>query len=74
MGSKKKRNASQYIQEDGTRYYKATYILESGAREEEVFISDSMDTARDYAAGSNAQGRVLEGVQEYRQLIDALTS
>ena len=55
-----------------TKYYKATYVTADGAREDEVFISDSLDHAKEYAAGPNAYGRQLERVQEYEEFIEAL--
>lgn len=55
-----------------TKYYRATYLNSDGLRESEVFISESLLSAQEYAAGENARGRVLEDVQEYDKLIDAL--
>lgn len=55
-----------------TKYYKATYVTRDGTREDEVYISDSMQSAELYASGPNAGGRTLERVQEYDELIDAL--
>lgn len=55
-----------------TKYYKATYIDDTGSRADEVFISDSLEHAQEYAAGPNAYGRQLERVQEYEQFIDSL--
>lgn len=55
-----------------TKYYKATYVTADGTREDEVFISDSLDHAKEYAAGPNAYGRQLERVQEYEEFIEAL--
>ena len=57
---------------DPTKYYRATYLNNDGNREDEVYISDSLDHAIEYAAGPNAYGRILEGVQEYQEFIDAL--
>ena len=58
--------------EDRTLYYRATYITSDGNQEQEVFISDSMDTARAYATGPNARGRQLTDVEEFKQFIDSL--
>ena len=55
-----------------TKYYKATYVNMDGTRDEEVFISDSLDHAIEYATGPNAYGRILENIQEYDELIDSL--
>ena len=55
-----------------TKYYKATYVNMDGNRDDEVYISDSLDHAREYAAGPNAYGRILEDVQEFQEFIDAL--
>lgn len=56
------------ISDSRTKYFKACY----GTGEEEVFISDSMDSAKLYAAGPNARGRQLLELHEYTELIDAL--
>lgn len=55
-----------------TKYYKATYVNNDGTREDEVYISDSYDSAVRYASGTNSYGRILERVQEYDELIEAL--
>ena len=55
-----------------TKYYKATYVNMDGTRDDEVYISDSLDHAIEYAAGPNSYGRILETVQEYEQFIDSL--
>ena len=57
---------------DSTKYYRATYITGTGTREDEVYISESLESAVQYATGPNARGRTLERVQEYSELIDAL--
>lgn len=55
-----------------TKYYKATYIDDTGFKVDEVFISDTVDHAKEYASGPNADGRKLVEVLEYNELIDAL--
>ena len=55
-----------------TKYYKATYVNMDGTRDDEVYISDSLQHAREYAAGPNSYGRILESVQEYDELLNAL--
>ena len=57
---------------DSTKYYKATYVTDTGTREDEVYISESLESAVQYATGPNARNRILERVQEYSELIDAL--
>lgn len=71
MGKKKTQTTAARAQ-DPTKYYKATYVTADGTRENEVYISDSMEHAQEYAAGPNAYGRQLERVQEYEQFIDSL--
>ena len=51
-----------------TKYYRAIY----NTGDEEVFISDSMDSAHLYAAGPNARGRQLMDLKEFSELIDAM--
>ena len=73
MGKKKKtQNAARVSMGPLTKYYKATYINSDGTREDEVYISENMLTAQDYAMGPNARDRILERVQEYDELIDAM--
>lgn len=69
---KKKAQTTVARTKDPTKYYKATYVTSDGTREDEVYISDSMEHAQEYAAGPNAYGRQLERVQEYEQFIDSL--
>lgn len=69
---KKKTAKRTELSEDRTLYYRATYITTEGNREQEVFISDSLDTARAYATGPNARGRQLTDVEEFKQFIDSL--
>ena len=57
---------------DPTKYYRATYVNNDGTRDDEVYISDSYDSAVRYASGPNSYGRILERVQEYDELIEAL--
>ena len=60
------------VQLDSTLYYRATYMTSEGDQEQEVFISDSMDRAREYAAGPNLYGRQLIQLEEFNQFIDSL--
>lgn len=53
-----------------TLYYRATYIDSSGEQENEIFISDSMDHAAQYAL-SNAGNRTMSDLNEYSSLSDA---
>jgi hypothetical protein len=70
---KKKSNKKQLSPaHDSTLYYRATYVTSSGDQEQEVFISDSMDRAREYAAGPNLLGRQLLQLEEFKELIDSL--
>lgn len=70
---KKKSNQKQLSPaHDSTLYYRATYVTSSGDQEQEVFISDSMDRAREYAAGPNLLGRQLLQLEEFKQFIDSL--
>lgn len=57
-----------------TMYYKAVYLLKDGSHMCEVFVESSMDNARAYAAGINAQGRPLLSLTEYPDQYTALTS
>jgi hypothetical protein len=57
-----------------TKYYKAIYLLDDGSRTCEVFVDASLDRARDYATGDNAQGRQLVSLTEYPDQYTALTS
>ena len=57
---------------DSTLYYRATYMTSSGDQEQEVFISDSMDHAREYATTVNMHGRSLLQLEEFQELIDSL--
>lgn len=66
-----KRKTSEQPHES-TLYYRATYVTSSGDQEQEVFISDSMDRAREYAAGPNLQGRRLIRLEEFKRFIDSL--
>lgn len=52
-----------------TKYYKATYT--NG--DEEVFIGKDLDSATIYAMGKNSNGRALDSIKEYRELLDAVT-
>ena len=72
MGKKKTKTTAARAKGPVTKYYKATYVTADGTREDEVYISDSLDHAQEYAAGPNAYGRQLERVQEYEQFIDSL--
>jgi len=72
MTKKKKTVDAARVTRPATKYYKATYVNNDGTREDEVFISDSMQSAELYATGPNSYGRLLEDVQEYDELIDAL--
>lgn len=65
---KRKKNTNIVNKDTLTKYYKATYT--NG--DEEVFISDTMDTAREYATGTNARGRQLIQLEEFKQFIDSL--
>ena len=47
-------------------------MTSEGDQEQEVFISDSMDRAREYAAGPNLYGRQLIQLEEFNQFIDSL--
>ena len=66
-----KRKTSEQLRES-TLYYRATYVTSSGDQEQEVFISDSMDRAREYAAGPNLLGRQLIQLEEFKEFIDSL--
>ena len=68
----KSKKISQQLSSDSTLYYRATYVTSSGDQEQEVFISDSMDRAREYAAGPNLLGRQLIQLEEFKQFIDSL--
>jgi hypothetical protein len=70
MAKKTKKTSARVS--DSTKYYKATYVTDTGTREDEVYISESLESAVQYATGPNARGRTLERVQEYSELIDAL--
>lgn len=72
MAKKKKTQNARVSRGPVTKYYKATYINSDGAREDEVYISDSIQSAERYASGTNAHGRTLERLLEYDTLIDAL--
>lgn len=54
-----------------TKYYRATYITESGKKEVEVFASDSMERAKEYALKCSLD-RDLESIEEFKEWIDAL--
>lgn len=72
MAKKKKTQTAARVK-DSTKYYRATYINEDGTGEEnEVFISDNLETATRHARETYAHGRILESVQEYEELIEAL--
>ena len=70
--AKKKKTTALVESDVRTKYYKATYINLDGTREDEVYISENMMSAEDYALGPNARDRILERVQEYDELIDAM--
>ena len=72
MTKKKKTQSARVSMRPVTKYYKATYVNSDGTREDEVYISDSLQHAQEYAAGPNSYGRILERVQEYDELIDAM--
>lgn len=55
-----------------TKYYKAIYITSTGRQQEEVFIDEDLDSAREYAEGMNARGRQLKQIEEFTSLIDSL--
>ena len=57
-----------------TKYYKAVYLSDDGARVAEVFVESSMERAREYAAGDNSYGRPLLCLTEYDDQYSALTS
>lgn len=69
---KKKTAAARVIKDDSTKYYKATYQNKDGTIVHEVYVSESYDSAVQYAKGPNSRDRILEGVQEYNELIEAL--
>lgn len=71
MAKKTKKTAAR-VTGPVTKYYKATYVNRDGTREDEVYISDSIQSAERYASGTNAHGRTLERLLEYDELIDAL--
>lgn len=54
-----------------TKYYKAIYITSTG-QQEEVFIDEDLDSAREYAEGMNARGRQLKQIEEFTSLIESL--
>lgn len=54
-----------------TKYYRATYITETGKRVPEVFASDSMEHAKEYALRYSLD-RDLETIEEFQEWIDAL--
>lgn len=68
----KKKTAAARVPNDSTKYYKATYQNEDGTIVHEVYVSESYDSAVQYAKGPNSRDRILEGVQEYNELIEAL--
>ena len=68
----KNKKASRQRTPDPTLYYRATYLTSAGAQEQEVFISGSVNSAREYAAGPNARGRQLLSLEEFNQFIDSL--
>ena len=68
--AKKTKNARP--EKTPTKYYRATYIKQDGIQEEEVYISESLQAAYDYATGPNANGRTLDKLLEYEDFIDAL--
>ena len=70
--AKKKKTLSARVTGPVTKYYKATYINSDGTREDEVYISENILAAQNYAMGPNARNRILERVQEYDELIDAM--
>lgn len=70
--TKKTKKTAARVTGPVTKYYKATYINSDGAREDEVYISENILAAQDYAMGPNARNRILERVQEYDELIDAM--
>lgn len=72
MAKKKKTQSAHVSMGPVTKYYKATYINSDGTREDEVYISENILAAQDYAMGPNARNRILERVQEYDELIDAM--
>lgn len=72
MAKKKKAQSARVSMGPVTKYYKATYINSDGTRENEVYISDSIQSAELYALGPNAKDRILERVQEYDELITAM--
>lgn len=55
-----------------TKYYRAIYMTSIGEQQEEVFISEDLDSAREYATGMNARGRQLKQIEEFTNLIDSL--
>ena len=57
--------------EDPTKYYRAVYLNSRGIREGEVYIADTLDSARQYALEC-AHDRILESVEEFSELIEAL--
>ena len=70
---KKKSNKKQRSPaHESTLYYRATYETSSGGQEQEVFVSESMESAREYAAGTNARGRQLIQLEEFKEFIDSL--
>lgn len=72
MTKKTKKTTARVSMGPVTKYYKATYINSDGTREDEVYVSDSIQSAERYASGTNAHGRTLERLLEYDELIDAL--
>ena len=56
-----------------TKYYRATYMSDSGEQVDEVFVGESMEDAREYAAGPNAHGRQLIGLAEHPDQYGAMT-
>lgn len=72
MTKKTKKTAARVSMGPVTKYYKATYVNQDGTREDEVYISENILAAQNYAMGPNARNRILERVQEYDELIDAM--
>ena len=72
MRKKKKTQNAARVENDPTKYYRATYVNPDGTQEDEVFISSNLQDAFNFASGINARGRTVEGLQEFEELIDAL--
>ena len=66
---KRKKNAQDTVKDVLTKYYRATYT--NG--DTEVFVEGNLESATDYAAYENSDGRTLAAIKEYNDFPQALT-